>query len=222
MRVFILFALLVSGLANAQLVKNVGDFDALKVFDGINVELIPSDRNRVEVSGRRSDEVELVNRNGELKIRMSLKKLLDGEDISARVYFTDLKSIDAAEGSFVGSGAVFSQPLIELTAKTGAEIKLALEVKAADVKAVTGGIIRLNGSAESLVADLGTGGILWAKTLQTRTTQVEIKAGGDAEVRASTTVSADVKAGGNITIFGKPQQINQKTTLGGTIRESND
>ena len=34
-----------------------------------------------------SQEVELVNKNGELKIRMPLTKLLSGDDVSATVYF---------------------------------------------------------------------------------------------------------------------------------------
>jgi hypothetical protein len=34
-------------------------------------------------------------------------------------------------------------------------------------------------------------------------------------------VDAKVRAGGTITIFGKPKQINQKTVLGGSINQSN-
>ena len=33
-------------------------------------------------------------------------------------------------------------------------------------------------------------------------------------------VDAKVRAGGNITIYGKPRQINQKIVAGGTIREA--
>ena len=65
--------------------------------------------------------------------------------------------------------------------------------------------------------------IIQSAKLKTKTsvqTDVSIKAGGEADVRASELVKADVKAGGIITIYGKPSQINQKTTLGGTITES--
>ena len=42
-----------------------------------------------------------------------------------------------------------------------------------------------------------------------------------SDVRASQLVEAKVRAGGIITIFGKPKQINQKTVLGGSINQSN-
>jgi hypothetical protein len=50
--------------------------------------LIPSDENKVILNGSGSDEVELINRNGELKIRMLLTKMFNGDDISAIVYYT--------------------------------------------------------------------------------------------------------------------------------------
>jgi hypothetical protein len=68
--------------------KNVGDFTKVTAFDQIDVMLIPSDENKVILNGSGSDEVELINRNGELKIRMLLTKMFNGDDISAIVYYT--------------------------------------------------------------------------------------------------------------------------------------
>lgn len=218
-KIAIALAVLLVQSAVAQVKKSVGEFDKVKVFDRITVELIPSNEERVEIYGSRSNEVEVVNKNGELKIRMQFKKLLDGEEIDAKLYFKNLVSIDANEGSFIGCDKAFSQNSMYASAQEGAEVKMALNVDQAEIKAATGGRLKVTGTAKKQQVSLGAGGILEAKNLKTESTIVSVKAGGDAEVSASESVDARVTAGGKIKIFGHPKAIKRKTTLGGVIEE---
>jgi PIN domain nuclease of toxin-antitoxin system len=81
----ILFSLLlISSLTFAQTEKKVGDFHKVTAFDQITVELISSDENKVVLSGINSDEVEVINKNGELKLRMPLTNLLKGNQVNAK------------------------------------------------------------------------------------------------------------------------------------------
>lgn len=212
--------LLVSSLGFSQTTKNVGDFNSVAIFDKISVELIKSNESKVEIKGDRSDEVELVNKNGNLKIRMKLKKLLDGEEITAKVYYKSLESIDASEGTYVICDDVIEQASFKANVKEGAEIRIKLDVEKATLRAVTGATIKVTGSATNQDASVGTGGILRAEELETSQTTVTITTGGEADVRATELVDAKVRAGGTITVFGSPKQINKKTTLGGSINES--
>lgn len=221
-KTLVLIALCIAQISFAQVSKNLGDFDEVKVFDRISLELIPSDKNRIEISGSRNNEVEIINKNGELKIRMSLQKLLKGEEVKAILYFKKIESIDASEGSFVSATETFKQTSIAISAKEGSEIQLEIDVRKAKVKAVTGGIIRLSGKAVNQDITITTGGILAAKKLLTAQTTVNISAGGEAEINASELVDAKVRAGGTVTIFGKPHESKQKTILGGTIIEGRD
>jgi len=66
--------LLVGSIGFSQIEKNVGDFNSIAVFDRITVELIKSTESKIEIKGDRANEVELVNKNGNLKVRMKLKK----------------------------------------------------------------------------------------------------------------------------------------------------
>jgi hypothetical protein len=86
-RVAIIIFIFLSQITIAQVTRNLGDFDEVKVFDKINVKLIPSSENKIEVKGSRADEMQTVNRNGELKIRMPFPKLLSGDDIVVLLYF---------------------------------------------------------------------------------------------------------------------------------------
>ena len=210
---------LVAQIAAAQVTRNLGEFNAVKVFDKLNVKLISSTESKIIITGNRENEVEVVNNNGELKLRMPFPKLLSGDDITIKLYYKNIESIDASEGSYVSSDSVFKQTSIDLNTKEGSKININLDVDKANVRAVSGGIINLSGKATNQNCTIATGGIYNGKELHTSQTEITVSAGGQAEVYATLLADAKVKAGGTISIYGKPKQINQKTILGGTIKE---
>jgi hypothetical protein len=203
----------------AQVTRDLGEFSAIKIYDRLTVSLILSSENKIIITGNREGEVEVVNNNGELKLRMPFPKLLSGEDISVKLYFKNIESIAVSEGSQVSSEAKFKQTIMDLNAREGAEIKIDLDVEKVNVKAVTGGIIELSGQASNQDVTLMTGGILKSKELETSQTTISVSAGGNAEIYATTLVDAKVRAGGSIYIYGSPKQINRETLFGGTITE---
>ncbi len=216
---FFVFILATSSLFAQNVTKNPGEFTGVKVFDQISVQLIPSDESKVEISGVRAEEVEVINKNGELKIRMPFKKLLQGETIEATVYYQKLQTVEASEGSYVNSETPIKAVAFLLSAKEGAQIKIALDVQKATLKLNSGGIIKLTGTTENQDISITSGGELEAKTFISKQTKVTVSAGGEAEVFATDLVDAKVSAGGDIYIYGSPKQINQKTVIGGNIKE---
>ncbi|WP_140485416.1 head GIN domain-containing protein [Flavobacterium sp. GSA192] len=218
-KVFLVAIAIVSQATFAQVTKKLGDFNALKVFDKLSVKLIASTENKVVISGTREKEIEVVNNNGELKLRMPFPKLLSGDAISIKLYYKNIDDITANEGSSISSDAVFKQTIFDLNAKEGARINLKVDAQKVNVKAVTGGIIELSGEAVNQDVVIMSGGVLKSKNLLTSQTTVSLSAGGNAEINASTLVDAKVKAGGTVSIYGKPKQINQETILGGKIEE---
>lgn len=212
---------IIAQMSFGQVTKNLGDFSDVKTFDKLKVILISSSENKAVITGNRENDVEFVNRNGELKIRMPFPKLLSGDDISIKLYFVNIQSISASEGSFVSSDVNFKQTIMDVDAREGAEINIDLDVEKVKVKAVTGGIIELSGKALNQDVTLMTGGILNSKELHTSQTTINVSAGGNAEIYADTLVDAKVRAGGSIYIYGSPKQINKETLFGGTIIEKN-
>jgi len=215
----ILSFVLVAQIAAAQVTRNLREFNTLKVFDKLNVKLISSTENKIIITGNRENEVEVVTKNSELKLRMPFPKLLSGDDITIKLYYKNIDSIDASEGSYVSNDGVFKQTSIDLNSKEGSEINVDLDVEKANVRAVSGGIIEASGKATNQNCIIASGGVYNGKDLHTSQTEITVSAGGQAEVYATLLADAKVKAGGSIFIYGKPKQINQKTILGGTIKE---
>lgn len=214
--------LFISSLAFAQKEKEVGDFNKVTSFDKIDVILIASDENKVVVDGSGSDDVEIVNKNGELKIRMRLTKMLSGDNVSATVYYKNIDAVEANEGSRIASDETFEATTFDVIAKEGSEIKIKVNVDRLTLRTANGSTVTISGKAKNQDVIVNSGGIYEAEKLITNQTVITANAGGDADIYATDLVDAKVRAGGDIRIFGKPKQINQKIIAGGTIKEGND
>jgi hypothetical protein len=218
-KLIIAAAILVAQLSFGQVTKELGDFDAVKVFDKLSVKLVASSENKIVIKGAREAELEAVNKNGILKLRMPFPKLLSGDDLDITLYYKHIELIDVNEGATVTSSETIKVTSFKVSAQEGGKINADLDVDKLKVSSVSGGEITLTGKAENQVASLGAGGYLLASKLITSQTTVSVSAGGKADVNASTLVDAKVSAGGSIYIYGKPKQINQKTVFGGKIEE---
>jgi hypothetical protein len=212
-------AILVAQMSFGQVTKELGDFDTVKVYDKLSVKLVQSSENKVVIKGARETELEAVNKNGILKIRMPFPKLLSGNDLEVTLYYKHIELIDVNEGAEVTSKETLKATSFKVSAQEGGKINVDLDVDKLNVSSVSGGEITLTGKASNQDASLGAGGYLLASKLATSQTKVSVSAGGKADVNASTLVDAKVSAGGSIYIYGKPKQINQKTVLGGKIEE---
>ena len=220
MKKIVFSLLLISSVAFSQTEKEVGDFNKVTSFDQIDVVLIPSSENKVILDGSGSNEVELVNKNGELKIRMPLTKILSGDNISATVYYKNIDAVEANEGSRIASDAPFKATSFDIIAKEGSEIKIKLSVDRVTVKVANGSKVFVEGNASNQDVLINSGGIYEAEKFITNQTIITANAGGEADIYATGLVDAKVHAGGDITIYGKPKQINQKIVAGGRIEEA--
>lgn len=213
-----ILAFTISSFAQRTIDTEVGDFDKIKVFDLIEVNLIQSDENRIMIKGRNVDDIVWVNKDGILKLRMQLDKKFTGEDTFIEVYYTDLKVIDGNEGAQITCNEMVSQHEIELKTQEGAKIKIGMDVSHANIRAVTGGIVEASGLARSQSIVLNTGGIFEGRDLRTSSAKVKISAGGEAEVFAMEEIDINIKAGGDVEVYGQPKKVNKNTFVGGRVR----
>ena len=205
---------------NAQdtIEKNIGEFSTVKVYDLINLKMIKSDENKVIIAGDNKEDVQVINNNGKLKIRMKLQESYDGNDIVVKLYYTAVDVIDANEGANVVVNDALEQYEIDLKAQEGAEITATLKTTYANFRAVTGGIINVTGSSKNQDISIYTGGIFNGEEFTTQKTEVSVNAGGEAYVNATEFADVRIKAGGNVYIYGKPKQINESKVLGGKVK----
>jgi len=219
-RIILILTLFISVAAIAQktVEKKVGEFTELKVYDLIEVNLIKSDENKIVVLGKNTNEVEFINKNGILKIRMELEKIFNGNNTKVNLYYTGVDVIDGNEGAYIHSEDEIQQFEIDLNAQEGAFIKVKLDVTYANIRSVTGSTVQAYGTAKHQDISIYTGGIYKGEHLTTEFTDVAIRAAGEAHINASTLVNAKVRAGGDIYIYGNPERVDESRVLGGRIK----
>lgn len=203
--------------AQGTIDREVGEFHEIKVFDLIEVNLIHSDENRIVIKGKNTGDINFVNRDGVLKLRMPLEKKFQGEDTFIEVYYTNLKTIDANEGARIVCNEQLEQDRIELRAQEGAAIQIGMKVRDARIRAVTGGMVYASGLATNQEIVLNTGGIFEGRDLKTDYSSIRVSAGGEAELYASSEVDIQIRAGGDVHVYGGPKRVHKDTMFGGRI-----
>jgi len=204
--------------AQSAITKSIGEFSTVKVYDLINVNMIKSDENRVKISGDNRKDVQIINKNGKLKIRVNLEESYDGNDTVVTLYYTSVDVIDVNEGAKVEVKDELDQYEIKLKAQEGGEITAKVNTTISELRAVTRGIINIDGTTKKQKISVYTGGILNAEELQSETTKVSVNAGGDVSVNASEHVDVKIRAGGDVYIYGNPKEINENRVFGGRVK----
>lgn len=208
--------------AQEPIITNLGDFNTVKVYNGLTVELQKSNNSKIEISGSQAEDVSIKNANGTLKIRLKFPEGFLAENVKIVLYHAhDILVLDANEGAFIFSEEPIKQQHLEVRTQEGAKIKLDLDTKYLISKSVSGGIISLSGVTESQTVEATTGGIYSAYDLQSKQAIVMSSSGATAEIRASELLDASVRFGGSVFYKGTPEILKTKTTIGGTIKDKN-
>ena len=197
--------------------RTLGEFEEIKVYDLINVELIKSKENKITISGKHAQDVSVKQKNNTLKIKMKLKKMFSGSETNVKVYYSSLDVIDANQGAVVTSIDPIKQYELKLKAQEGAYILANAETKILEIKSVTGGTIETEGMTSKQKVKITTGGIYKGSKLLAENTDLDIKTGGKADVNTKKVLDIKIFSGGDVFIYGTPKQLKQRKVFGGRI-----
>lgn len=214
----LLLLLMVSGVGNAQEIsESLRSFSQLKASNSVNVQLIPSTENRLEIAGYDKDEVQYEIKGNRLEIRLSWDNVFSDSNTLVTVYFKNLEEIEASSRSSVNLEEPYTGKSMVFNAGEGGTISASIAAERVSVKVTTGGHVRLLGQAGSQEVRVNTGGLYSGREFETKDADVRIATGGQADVYASESCRVNAKLGGNASIFGNPERVDQKSSLGGSI-----
>ncbi len=205
--------------AQAQTTRDVGTFKSVEVTDKIQVELIQAAAPKIEIEGENNENVDIVNKNESLKIKMNTLNMLQGDAVSVKVYYVKLNAISAKKGAklVAKKSAVITTEDLQVSAAEGALIQVPVDAQKVSVKATSGANVTLEGKSVSQDAIVNLGAVYDGREMNSETAFVTVNGGGSIDVRVKTLVDAKTRAGGTINVYGNPTTKNQKTFAGGVI-----
>jgi len=209
-----------TALLNAQdRTQNLGDFNEIKTFNGLSIDIERSTQSKIEISGEKTDDVTVKNVNGKLKLSLKFPDNFNPDKVKIKVFYNqDLTIIDANEGSAIFSDGAIEQNSLTIKTQEGAYIHAPVDVKYLTIKAVTGASIKVRGTATNQEVEVTTGGIYEAYDLITENADIVSASGGKVEVNVTNLLDAKVRFGGNIYYKGNPEKVNSKKIMGGNIK----
>jgi len=220
--VSILFLLSISLYSQTTITKTLGDYSILKVYNGIELELINSDKQELVISGEKSEKVKVKNSNNTLKIYLKFPETLANGKVKIVLYYSKkINTIDANEGATI-TAKNFKQSQLEVKTQEGALINMVIETKHLTVKSVSAGVVKLTGTTKNQHVEVNDAGVYHGYNLKaTDASIIRAAIGGKAEVSVGETLDAKIRFGGTIYYKGKPEVLKTKKVLGGTIEAKN-
>ena len=204
-------------LGQSNIERDLGDFSKVAVYDGINLELIKSDENKVEITGKNTNFVVVKNKNGDLKIRLNLERRFSGDKTKVTLFYKTLYNIISHEGSNVFSKDTIKQADLNLKANTGSTVNIIVDLNTLNTTSATGSTVNLLGNAEYHDCSTSTGAEIDAQKLTTTETYATSTTGGLIEVSATKELEANSKLGGVINVYEKTDKIVESISLGGVV-----
>lgn len=193
-------------------------FETLKVFDRISIQLVASDENKLVLEGFNVNDVEVVQKNNEVKIRMRFGKILQGEDIVGVLFYQKISEIEVNEGASLSSNEVLKTSSLKISNKEGSDVLLTVETDQLTTRVGSGATLTLKGTAKFHDVLVNTGAVLEANELKTLETNITCNAGGEATIFVQDKVNAKTRLGGSIVVEGNPETVTQNTSMGGSIK----
>jgi hypothetical protein len=199
--------------------QKLGDFNEIKIFNGLSVEIERSDAAKIEITGEKINDVVVKNVNRKLKISLKFPETFNANKVKIKIYYNqDLVTLDANEGSAIFSDGVIDQKDLTIKVQEGSYIHVPVTVKYLTIKAVSGASIKIRGTAANQEVLVTTGGVYEAYDLTTEYADVTAASGGKVEVNVSNLLDANVRFGGTIYYKGNPEKVNSKKVMGGKIK----
>ena len=143
--IYILLLFTIPVISQVKIDRDLGDFSKVAVYDGINLELVKSDENKVEITGKNTSFVVVKNKNGDLKIRLNLERRFSGDRTKVTLYYKSLYNIISHEGSNIFSKDTLKQAHLNIKANSGSTQNFLVNLNTLNTVAATGANINISG-----------------------------------------------------------------------------
>ena len=215
--IFIFLLGTISLFSQVEIERDLGEFSKVSVYDGINLELVKSEENKVEISGKNTGYIVVKNKNGDLKIRLNLEKRFAGDNTVVKLFYKTLYNIISHEGANVFSKDVINQPDLFVKASTGSTQSLVVNLNTLKTTAATRATIEISGESVFHETTATTEANINAQKLTTVETEAVSNTGGIVDVSASKELKVNSKLGGIINVHKKTDKITEKISTGGSV-----
>ncbi len=144
----------------------------------MKVKFSLAEENKAVITGSSKGEVQLYTKEGKFFISLRLIKLENSDETQVTVYFRELQNLKVGQNSEVELLGKIEQSNIIFEAREGAILLAELKVENLSAYAITGGLLKISGNANTQNIEVRSKGIFRGEDLPGTNVKVTISGGG--------------------------------------------
>ena len=196
-----------------------GDFKSIKAEKGLDVVL--EQGTDVSVAVIADDNVQkhisTTVENGVLKITSDVNNFFDVTSKKVVVKMPSIENIQVSSGASLNSRNTIKSNTITLKSSSGGSLSITIIAEKATCESSSGSSITVNGKAIDLETAASSGSDISAEKLLSNNITASASSGSTIAVYPLVRLNADASSGANINYYYVPQNINKKSSSGGSI-----
>jgi hypothetical protein len=199
-------------------VRQVADFNEIKVSRGMNVYITQGSPTRVVVvADSNLHEVIQTEVHGDVLKIYADENIRQAKEKKVMVTVEKLSGVEASSGANGYTQSQFSSQLMTLHASSGANLTLDINTLNLNAKASSGANIKLAGLAKDAELGVSSGANLKGSDLKVESGKMTASSGGNVSATVIESLEARASSGGNIVYYGEPKTIDVSSSSGGNI-----
>jgi len=198
--------------------RDLGVFNAVKVSNSIEAELIKGDKHEVIISASGIDlnriETEIDNRTLEVEI--------DGSNFGASTVKVTITYVEIDEVTANTSAKVFVKEVLQakevkLSAYTASYLEAKVNSQSLSLEAATNAKIFIDGTARTLALKAYTNAEIDGENLEVEEATVKVNTAAHANFSVNESIKGSAATAGKVYYKGNPNIVDVKTNTGGAI-----
>ncbi len=197
------------------------NFTAIKASRGLDVILLESNDKKVIVEANKNlhDHIEVYVKENTLYVT-SDENIYRADEKNVIVSYQNLDKIHVNSGASISSQNVVSQKELDLSATSGADIKLDLNAKNVSTSVTSGAMVDLSGKVNNHSAKATSGADIRAKDLLSMVSEAKATSGASIKIYAKKEFTGKATSGADVIYYGNPQKVTASDNSGGDVRKN--
>lgn len=202
-----------------EITVDLDNFAEAEITNGLKVIFEKADETSIKITGSSREKVKANVNNGVLRIGLRGYRLLKDDDTVVVIYYTEIDKVTAKRNAEIEFSEELEQTKIAFEVKEGSDLEVSLKVDFLYARVATSATLIASGQAKNMEINILSEGSFQGENLITETADTEVSTNGIANIFVKDYLKATANAGGTILVYGDTKKIDEKTTLGGSVKK---
>ncbi|MFN3968727.1 head GIN domain-containing protein [Flavobacterium sp.] len=199
--------------------RNLANFDKVTVSQGLECEIIYSDKLEVTVEADDNliNGINTTVQNGTLEISSEYDNYINVVSKRIIVHMPKIVSLESTSGSTLKSGSILKSDDITLKSSSGSSLEVEVEADKVTLETSSGSEQTVIGKALKVYSASSSGSTIDADELLANEVFAQSSSGSSTSVHAALLLDGKASSGSSISYTNSPKEVRKEESSGGSV-----